>query len=187
MTKSIDEPTLITLAKTGDIEAFSELVKYYERDIRAFLAVRINQQSEADDLAQETFIIAFNKISDFEEHRPLKAWLKGIALNLLKNYWRKHKAILVGTNDELELLINDQIHQQSQENESSYLEALSSCLKGLEPKVHDLLNKHYTFGFSIKELTTEYNVGHSTMTMRLHRIRDRLKVCIYQKLGLGDK
>lgn len=48
MQQSKDEFELITLAKQGDIDAFSELVKIYERDIRAFLAVRINQPTEAD-------------------------------------------------------------------------------------------------------------------------------------------
>ena len=77
MQQSKDEFELITLAKQGNIDAFSELVKIYERDIRAFLAVRINQPTEADDLAQDTFIIAFDKMTDFETHRPM-IWFNGI-------------------------------------------------------------------------------------------------------------
>ncbi len=174
-----DEIYLISKAKKDDLSAFSELIKLYERDIRACLAVRLTNSYEADDLAQETFIIAFKKIKEFDEAKPFRPWLRGIAFNLLKNYWRKHTEVSVGATSELDTLLNEQINiEYSKENESKAAIALDSCMEKLDEGFKVLVQQHYHVGLSIKDLTEQYSVGHSTMTMRLYRIRERLKNCI---------
>ncbi|WP_076418095.1 sigma-70 family RNA polymerase sigma factor [Colwellia sp. UCD-KL20] len=179
-----DDSILIKKACNGDISAFSELVKIYEKDIRAYLAVRLFNVHEADDLAQEAFIIAFRKIKEFEQSKPFRPWLRGIAFNLLKNYWRKHTEIAVGADVELDLLINEEINlQYAEQNESAAAIALETCVENLDDNFKKLIHQHYHFGFSIAELTRQYSVGHSTMTMRLYRIRERLKDCIKGKLS----
>lgn len=185
--QSTDDSILIKQACKGDINAFSKLVQLYEKDIRSCLAVRLTNYHEADDLAQETFIIAFRKMKEFDQSRPFRPWLRGIAFNLLKNYWRKHSAILVGGNAELDLLVDEEIHQSfPQHTESDTVSALETCINQLDDKFKTLVNQHYQLGLSVAELTQEYEVGHSTMTMRLHRIRERLKNCINHKLAQGN-
>ncbi|MGJ8693863.1 MAG: RNA polymerase sigma factor [Thalassotalea sp.] len=185
--KNNDDKKLVALAQSGSINAFTELVKRYERDVRSFLAVRLHNNYEADDLAQETFIVAFNKLNDFEQNRPFRPWLKGIAFNLLKNYWRKHRTVLIGSNEELEMLIDEKIHQSfTDDKDAESLSALETCVESLDVETKSLLNQHYVNDVSVGNLTKEYEVGHSTMTMRLHRIRAKLKDCISLKLTVNN-
>ncbi|MCM2679766.1 RNA polymerase sigma factor [Echinimonas agarilytica] len=174
---------IIEQVKRGDIHAYSILVRRYEPSVRACLRVRLETAHEAEDLAQEAFILAYKKLEDFQSDCSFGAWLRGIAINLLRNYRRKHKLIAVGGHAELETLVNEHIDERfNEDNESAHLSNLKSCFNRLDQKMRLLLNEHYNLGFSVTELCTKYDERHSTMTMRLYRLRQKLKSCIDSKM-----
>lgn len=178
----MDEQELIVKARAGDLDAFSELVKRYQGNVRACLAVRLYNKHEAEDLAQEAFMVAFRKLNEFEDNRAFGPWIRTIAFNLLRNYWRKHKAVPVGGAAELEMLVDEEIGlRYSEKNESDALAALKRCVHKLDAPMRNLLNLRYHEGLSVGDLTQRMNVRHSTMTMRLHRLRDQLRLCIESK------
>ena len=78
----MNEIELIIRAQAGNIEAFSEIVKIYQGNVRACLVVRLNSRHEAEDLAQEAFVIAFKKLNGFEANRAFSPWIRSIALKL---------------------------------------------------------------------------------------------------------
>ncbi len=166
-------------ARAGNLDAFSELVKRYQGNVRACLAVRLYSKHEAEDLAQEAFIVAFRKLDEFDEQKAFGPWIRAIAFNLLRNYWRKHKAISMGGSEELETLIDEEIGlRYSEKNESDALTSLKRCIEKLDEPMRNLLNLRYHEELSVADLTKKMNVRHSTMTMRLHRMRDQLRLCI---------
>lgn len=180
----MDDNRFVMAARGGDLVAFSELVRRYQARVRASLAVRMNCKHDAEDLAQEAFVIAFRKLAEFDVEREFGPWVSSIAFNLLKNYQRKHKAEPVGGAAELELLMNQQMEIRVRESEeSSKLKALRICMGKLGDEMKSLLQKHYYQGFSVEELTQEAGVKHSAMTMRLHRLRDQLRQCISEQEG----
>ena len=180
----MDDRDLIIRARTGDLDAFSELVKRYQGNVRACLLVRLHSKQEAEDLAQEAFITAFRKLDEFDEEKSFGPWIRTIAFNLLRNYWRKHKAIPVGGTAELEILIDEQIGlRYSDSNESDTLAALKRCVEKLDRPMQTLLTLRYYEGLPISELTKKMKVQHSTMTMRLHRIREQLRQCMAEPAG----
>lgn len=175
----MDDRELILKARTGDIDAFSELVERYQGNVRACLAVRLYGKHEAEDLAQEAFIVAFRKLDDFDEERAFGPWIRTIAFNLLRNYWRKHKAVPIGGTAELDTLVDEQIGlRYSTSHESDMLAALKHCTDKLDEPTRKLLKWRYYENLSIADLTRKMNIHHSTMTMRLHRMRDQLRQCI---------
>jgi RNA polymerase sigma-70 factor (ECF subfamily) len=180
----MDDRKFIEAAREGDLSAFSELVRRYQAKVRAALAVRMNCVHDAEDLAQDAFVIAFRKLAEFDVEQEFGPWVRSIAFNLLKNYWRKCKATPVGGVTELELLINHEIDQRHQvQSESEKMNALRYCITKLGDDLKELLHKHYHQGMSVAELTQEAGVKHSAMTMRLHRMRDQLRRCISEQEG----
>jgi RNA polymerase sigma-70 factor (ECF subfamily) len=180
----MDEKNLAIAARGGDLTAFSELVRRYQARVRASLAVRMSCKHDAEDLAQEAFVIAFRKLSEFDVEREFGPWVGSIAFNLLKNYLRKHKAEPIGGAAELEGLINQQLEiRVRSSDEPSKLSALRICMGKLGDEMKLLVQKHYYQGFSVEELTLEAGVKHSAMTMRLHRLRDQLRQCISEQEG----
>lgn len=177
-----EDLALIEMTRDGQRYAYSILVQRYEGSVRACLRVRLNNIHEAEDLAQETFILAYDKLEQFRADASFGAWLRGIAINLLRNHQRKHATIAVGGNNELEMIINQQIEQDYQhDNESELITHLKHCLNKLDDKMRTLLTEHFTLGFSIAELCKKYGDRHSTMTMRMYRLRQKLKACVENK------
>ncbi len=79
------ERNLIVRAKSGDVGAFSVLTRVYlQRVYRAAYAVMRNH-ADAEDVAQETLVRAYQNIARFDETRPLFPWLYRIARNLCLN------------------------------------------------------------------------------------------------------
>jgi len=77
-----DDLALVRLAQAGDVEAFGELVERHRRAVfRAALAA-VRSPTEADEVAQDAFITAFQKLSGFRGEASFKTWLLAIA-------WRK--------------------------------------------------------------------------------------------------
>lgn len=75
-----DEPALILRVKTsGDPQAFNSLVKLHQGKIRAFLFRLCKNTAITDDLAQDTFLQAFDKISSFNGSGSFTSWLFQIA------------------------------------------------------------------------------------------------------------
>jgi len=76
-----DESGLIAAARSGDAEAFTQLVNRYERKIFR-LAKHITQNDEdAEDVLQDSFLKAYEHLGDFQEQSKFYTWLVRIAVN----------------------------------------------------------------------------------------------------------
>ena len=86
-----DDAELIAAAKRGDRKAFSDLVVKYQR--RVYLAALhvTGNHSDADDVAQETFVKAFRHIAGFDGRSDIFTWLYRIAVNTALNQLRSQK------------------------------------------------------------------------------------------------
>lgn len=87
-----DEAGLVAKAKAGDSSAFSELVEHYER--RVFrMAKQITQNEEdAEDVLQETFLKAYSHLEDFQGNSKFYTWLVRIAVNEALMKLRKRRS-----------------------------------------------------------------------------------------------
>jgi RNA polymerase sigma-70 factor (ECF subfamily) len=86
------EADLILKARHGNLFAFEEIVKRYQRRVYG-IALRIVRRHEvADDVAQETFIRAHRALAGFDLERPFGPWISRIAANLAVNHVRSPQA-----------------------------------------------------------------------------------------------
>ncbi|MGQ9633832.1 MAG: sigma-70 family RNA polymerase sigma factor [Bryobacteraceae bacterium] len=86
-----DEGALIARARAGDTAAFTQLVERYERKIYR-LARHITQNDEdAEDVLQDSFLKAFQHLKDFQEQSRFYTWLVRIAVNESLMRLRKRK------------------------------------------------------------------------------------------------
>ncbi len=73
------EAELILAAQRGSPDAFARLVGRHQQKVRGFLRRLGGTYDDADDLAQETFVTAWSRLSAFRRGESLRAWLCGIA------------------------------------------------------------------------------------------------------------
>jgi len=78
-------------SRHGDPDAFGKLVEKYQREVYGLILRLTHNEALADDLTQETFLSAWQKLSGFREISSLRSWLLTIALNKVRSYWRWKK------------------------------------------------------------------------------------------------
>ena len=77
------EATLVEQAQAGSTVAFARLVGAHQQAVRAFLRRLSKSYADADDIAQETFVAAWQSLYRFDPARSFRVWLMGVA-------YRKH-------------------------------------------------------------------------------------------------
>lgn len=173
-----DDADLIRAAQRGDLKAFGQLVMRHQSAVRAFAAVRIASRGDAQDLAQETFVIAWKKLGSFDPTTPLGPWLRTIVHKLVLNYRRKFRAEGVGGHAELEGLLS----ARGAETASERLAALRQCLAELGGPGLALLEERYVDGVSVRDIATKTGRGYSALTMQLFRLRELLAACVQRQM-----
>ncbi len=176
-----DTQQIILRVRSGDIEAYGELVRIHQAGVRACLLVRLQDATAADDLAQEAFLIAYRKLADFDAQRDFGPWVRSIAIRCLQNHLRKKRPYSVGAAAELEQLVDstlDRLHPVEHSETEQQLAALQHCLEQLDSSQRTFIERRYLLKQSIDEIKTAAGLAHSTVTMRLHRLREELRTCI---------
>ena len=113
-----DETQWLAAARGGDADAFTLIVGRYQAEIFRYCARMLRNDSEGEEMAQETFVRAWQNLSGFRGDASLKNWLYKIATNLCLNQissWRRTQrdeadfdALIGSANPELDTLDNQQ-------------------------------------------------------------------------------
>jgi RNA polymerase sigma factor (sigma-70 family) len=85
------EGDLVRHARKGDLEAYDELVKRYQQRIYATIYHMTANHDDANDLAQDSFIKAFQALKSFKGGSTFYTWLYRIAVNKTINFLKQRK------------------------------------------------------------------------------------------------
>ena len=88
----VDELTLVQAAKKGDLEAFSQLVKRYDRNIFRIAQHITHNEEDAQDVVQEAFLKAYRNLQQFQGNSKFYTWLVRIAVNEALMKLRRRRA-----------------------------------------------------------------------------------------------
>src|SRR6478752_1532649 len=87
----MEKEEVLQLALSGDINAFQTLFAEFQSQLKSYLYRLLTERNDVEDLAHDTFIRAFSKISTFNQDSSLKTWVFKIATNLAYDHLRKKK------------------------------------------------------------------------------------------------
>lgn len=90
---------LVEKVKSGDRRSFSELVKRHQRSVLRLSLRFVKDMDTAEDVTQEAFIKAYEKLNSFEGRASFKSWLFQIAVNTARNKIRESKRDTVDIDD----------------------------------------------------------------------------------------
>jgi RNA polymerase sigma-70 factor (ECF subfamily) len=184
---SLDDLALVRRAQAGDVDAFGELVERHRRAVfRAALAA-VRSAAEADEVAQEAFVTAFQKLAGFRGEASFKTWLLAIA-------WRKaidrRKSLtrwvqrLVTTapgvdggevRDPMERLVSSGRTQEDALVSSDLHRRLKPLIAGLPKKLRDALLLAGSGDHSYEEIGHMLQIPVGTVKWRVSEARKVLK------------
>ncbi|HXY38530.1 MAG TPA: sigma-70 family RNA polymerase sigma factor [Vicinamibacteria bacterium] len=87
-----DETFLLARARQGDLSAFEEVVRRYQRRVYGTALRIVRCHDVADDVSQEAFVRAWRSLDRFDTARPFGPWVCRIAANLALNHVRSPRA-----------------------------------------------------------------------------------------------
>ncbi len=178
------ETELVRLAKRGDMHAYDELVRRYQERIYATVYHMTSNHEDANDLAQEAFIKAYQALKTFKGGSSFYTWVYRIAVNKTLNFLKQRKNRMgLSLNDldfnaehdpDLVALISDKTPRR-EVNLSELQEKLNEAMQKLS-EVHRLVvTLHDVQGLPHEEIAQimECNVG--TVRSRLFYARQQLQ------------
>ena len=145
-----EEESLVRQAIQGDQMAFSRLYEEYFDKIYRYVAVRIGDRTEAEDMTQQVFVKAIKSISSFKwKGVPFSAWLFRIAHNLVVDYLRKRKNQPATLFDES--LVSSDSNPQLMAERSLDIEQLKLATRRLTEAQREVISLRFAGGLSVAE------------------------------------
>src|SRR5215469_8297756 len=83
------EEQLITRSQQGDVDAFNQLVSFYQQLVYNTIFRLLGDYDTASDITQDAFIAAFRAIKTYRGEYSFRAWLLRIGTNLTHDHWRR--------------------------------------------------------------------------------------------------
>jgi RNA polymerase sigma-70 factor (ECF subfamily) len=161
----MDETKLIARAAAGDSAAFALLVRQHQSPLRGFLRrLTRNDPSLADDIAQETFLEAWRKLSQYRGEGSFAGWLGRIAWSRFLMAARKRKPELL-----------EDLPEQSVETAPDAKLDLESAMRKLSAGERAALTHCYALGHSNEEAAAILNMPLGTVKSHVLRGRDKLR------------
>lgn len=94
------EAALITAILAGDREKFHDLIRPYERQVYLTALSLVKNETEAEDVAQESILRAYRKLASFRGDAKFSTWLIAITLNEARSRLREEKRAIVDSLDD---------------------------------------------------------------------------------------
>jgi len=181
------ERSLIERARQRDVDAFSSLVRLHHPGVRVFLGTYVRDPAALDDLVQDVFLRAFDRLGTLREETAFRSWLLGIARNRALEHLRERVRVARPVHDALEeLLARSQLATLEGDDEEARraleLDALERCMRRLPTNGARLIRDYYFKGRSIADLASEQHKNEGAVRMMLLRLREALRECVRSRL-----
>jgi RNA polymerase sigma-70 factor, ECF subfamily len=146
-----DEGSLVRRAQQKDAQAFAQLYEAYFDRIYRYIAIRIRNEMEAEDITQQVFMRVLQSISSYKNQGvPFSSWVYRIAHNLVIDFLRRQNKKATVDIDGLPLPDMGEDPQSILETEID-IEALKKATKKLTPSQQEVLSLRFAGELSIAQ------------------------------------
>ena len=176
-----DDAKWVERTLAGDEDAFTALVRKYEKPIHAFLWRRVRDYQVAEEITQDAFLKAYEKLGTLRDPNRFSGWLYMIATRC-SLAWLAEKRIPMQSLEamdtaEVEALFYTQYLTEQTENSATdkQREIVEYLLQKLTTRERTVVALHYLSEMSCEEIGDFLEMSPNTVKSRLHRARQRLQ------------
>ena len=178
-----DDAQLVHAVLSGDDDAFGILVEKYQKSVHTLVWQKIGDFHYAEELTQDTFLRAYQKLSTLRNPSQFLGWLLVIAnnwcLNWLSKQERKKQLQSLEDTPMEEVEASDYARYVSEDRETEATEHRFETVKKLLAKLSEneriTVTLHYLGEMTIKEISRSLGVSVNTVKVRLYRARERIR------------
>jgi len=165
---------LVVRAQTGDREAFGELFARFRPAIVAGAMSRVRNADEADELAQDVFVQAMQKIGQLRVPEAFGGWLRQIVHRMAINRMTRGRWAVACDPETLEATCAGDKAPEDVAESREQAAAVRDSIDRLNALDQETLTAFYLNGRSLIEMSDEFQAPVGTIKRRLHVARKRL-------------
>lgn len=136
----------------------------------------VKDTAEAEDIMQESFITAFDKLDSFKGNATFGAWLKRIVINNSLTQYRKSNQFITVSDEHIsEESVTPEYGQQEIDYSSIKINKLLNCMEGLHDSYSRILNLHFIEGYDYEELCEILNISYTNCRTLISRAKESLR------------
>jgi len=163
---------LVTRAKRGDAWALEALYRRHVQLVAATALRLLRQRAEADDVVQETFLLAFEKLAQLAEPAAFRGWLVRIAVSRVHRRFRAnrlHSMVFVWRNEshDGEVTLESEAHDGASPEQRAELALLDRALAQLALELRTAWTLRHVLGCSVEETADACNCSLATIKRRI--------------------
>ncbi|MBI1748216.1 MAG: sigma-70 family RNA polymerase sigma factor [Acidobacteria bacterium] len=183
----VDTLGLVRKAKAGDLDALQQLYVKYVNRVLSFVYRMVGSKSEAEDIVQDTFVSAYQKMSELKEDAKFQSWLFTIARNNVYQTYRTRGVAMVSLDHPAkadERPVAERVAAKSKTPEAAYLSdeldhVIQSALSLLNDKQREVFVLSALKKLSYEQVAEIVGRSVGAVKMDIHRarlvVRERIK------------
>jgi len=172
-----DSELLATFIKTGDENAFEQIVRNNSRQLLRYIEnklARINRHA-AEDISQVVWLRVFQKCRQFHAGRKFAPWLYTIASRCLVDWSRRRGGKMRVLNADFDMPDAEQPVEMEVEERDA---AVHAALESLSPKLREPLMMYYFGGLQYSQIASEQRILLNTVRSRIRLGKARMKTAL---------
>jgi RNA polymerase sigma-70 factor, ECF subfamily len=193
-----EEQALVQAAKRGEVAAFEDLVRRYDRNVFRIAQHITQNREDAEDVVQDAFLKAYENLDQFQGQSKFYTWLVRIAVNEALMKLRKRRPERMVSLDEEVKTEDDALprevadwtpNPEQQYTQAELREILSRTIQGLPPGFRTVFVLRDVEGLSTEETAEALDLSIPAVKSRLLRARLQLRERLsryFQKRESGD-
>jgi RNA polymerase sigma factor (sigma-70 family) len=159
-------------ARNGDLEAFGHVVRLTQQMAFALALSVLRDAAQAQDAAQEAYLVAFRRLADLDEPAAFAGWFRRIVITTSLNARRARRYTFLQLDALPDIPVLDAAEERWTEAQRL---RLAGALLALSSDERVVCDRRYHGGWSTARLAAAAGVDEAAMRKRLQRIRDKLR------------
>lgn len=166
------------------LRLYEILVRENADSLTAFLRAATDDLFAAEDIFQETMLVAWKNLERYDANRPFGAWLRGIAKTLLLAHARKSRHEVHGADERLWSDLDRRfgsIDRRDGDDFSEKIAAIDECIEALDPSFREPIRLFYHKSQTTERVAELLRSSKDAVQKRLQRARRDIADCLKRK------
>lgn len=186
--KDVEDAELIIAVLADNLEAFDELVLRYQRAMLTVAQQIVRNPTDAEDIVQDAFLLAFEALPQLENLNRFGSWLYSITRNRALRFMKRASKFQLHEDIEAELQVEADPASSDPAKilvQQSTHEAIRDAINSLPPEFQEVIKLYYWVDMPQKRIAEFLSLPLTTVKWRLHKAKDLLK-SLLEKRGYGE-
>lgn len=167
----IDEKDIISRVLSGDQQAYAALVNKYKNYAYSIALKIVRDKEEAEEVAQDAFIKAYQNLNKFEQEAKFSTWLYRIVFNTSISYQRKQKLKKENIENVKYTIAADSPDKNEQDDRKRFIK---NALNKLSAADQTVITLFYLEELNLEEIGQITGTKSNSVKVKLHRARKKL-------------